>query len=94
MKASEKLTYLQAVIHFAQLASGDRIHRPQGVHPISLALIDRTVRQAGVRVGLKVFPYSPARAVLPMDIRESTWLALRPGGVSTLQILTLLREAY
>lgn len=57
VKASENLTYLQAVIHFAQLASGDRIHRPQGVYPISLALIDRTVRQVGVRVGLKVFPY-------------------------------------
>ena len=57
VKASKHLTYLQAVIHFAQLASGDRIHRPQGVHPISLALIDRTVRQVGVRVGLKVFPY-------------------------------------
>lgn len=57
VKASENLTYLQAVIHFAQLASGDRIHRPQGVHPISLALIDRTVRQVGVRVGLRVFPY-------------------------------------
>ena len=57
VKASENLTYLQAVIHFAQLASGDRIHRPQGVHPISLALIDRTVRHVGVRVGLKVFPY-------------------------------------
>jgi site-specific recombinase XerD len=57
VKSAENLTYLQSVIHFAQLASADRIHRPQGVHPVSLALIDRTVRQIGVRVGIKVFPY-------------------------------------
>jgi site-specific recombinase XerD len=57
VKASEDLTYLQAVIHFAKAASKDRIHRPLGLSPISLAMIDRTVRQVGVRVGIKVFPY-------------------------------------
>jgi len=57
VKASENLSYQQALMHFAQLASRDRIHRPLGVHPISLGLIDKTVRGVGVRVGIKVFPY-------------------------------------
>jgi len=57
VRSSVNLSYLDAVIHFANLAKPDRIHRPIGIHPISLALIDRTVRQVGLRAGIRVFPY-------------------------------------
>lgn len=57
VKASKNFSYQQAVIHFAKLASRDRIHRPLGLQPISMGLIDRTVRQVGLRTGIRVFPY-------------------------------------
>lgn len=57
IKASENLSYLQALKRFLRLASKDRIHRPVGIHPVSSGLIERAVRTVGLRAGVEVFPY-------------------------------------
>ena len=56
--AREKLSYKQAVKRFSQLAKNDNLLRPRGLRPLSDAAIQSAVHKIGLRVGLKVNPYS------------------------------------
>jgi site-specific recombinase XerD len=56
--AKEKMTYRQAVCRFSNLAKHDRLLRPVGLRPLSAAAIQVAVQKIGLRVGLRVNPYS------------------------------------
>ena len=54
----ERLGYRQAVRRFSELAKADRLLRPVGLRPLSDAAIQVAVQKIGLRVGVKINPYS------------------------------------
>ncbi len=56
--AREKMKYRQAVNHFLNLAKDDRLLRPLGLRPLSNATVQKAVHKIGLRVGIKINPYS------------------------------------
>lgn len=56
--AKEKKNYRQAVRYFSGLAKNDRLIRPLGLRPLSHSAIQSAVQQLGLRVGLRINPYS------------------------------------
>ena len=56
--ARENYSYQKAVERFSELAKNDRLIRRVGLRPLSDAAIQTAVHKIGLRVGLKVNPYS------------------------------------
>jgi len=56
--AKENLCYRQAFEKFSQLARNDQLLRPVGLRPLSDSAIQTVVHKIGLRVGLKINPYS------------------------------------
>ena len=56
--AREKLNYRQALCHFSELAKHDCLLRPRGLRPLSDSAIQTAVHKIGLRVGLRINPYS------------------------------------
>lgn len=56
--AKENCSYWKAVERFSELAKNDRLIRQVGLRPLSDAAIQTAVHKIGLRVGLKVNPYS------------------------------------
>ncbi|MBS1867136.1 MAG: tyrosine-type recombinase/integrase [Acidobacteria bacterium] len=54
----ENLSYRQAVERFCELAKNDQLLRPVGLRPLSDSAIQIVVHKIGLRVGLKINPYS------------------------------------
>ncbi len=56
--AKEDFSYHKAVERFSELAKNDRLIRRVGLRPLSDAAIQTAVHKIGLRVGLRVNPYS------------------------------------
>lgn len=56
--AKENFSYQKAVERFSELAKNDRLTRRVGLRPLSDAAIQTAVHKIGLRIGLKVNPYS------------------------------------
>ncbi len=56
--ARKKMGHLTAMNHFSKLAEGDNLVRPLGVRPLCQSVIQKSVRRIGLRLGLRVTPYS------------------------------------
>lgn len=56
--AREGLNFKQAVNHFSKMAKEDRLLRPVGLRPLSLSTLQIAVQKIGLRVGMKINPYS------------------------------------
>lgn len=56
--ARKGFSYAAAVRHFSKLARGDNLVRPLGIRPLSQSVIQKSVQKIGLRVGLRVTPYS------------------------------------
>ena len=56
--AREKLAYRDAVACFSNLAKNDRLLRPLGLRPLSHSAIQLAVHRIGLRVGIRINPYS------------------------------------
>jgi site-specific recombinase XerD len=48
----------QATKYFRGLAKNDRIERPVGIRPLSSSAIQDLIQKIGLRVGIKMTPYS------------------------------------
>lgn len=58
IRASEKMSYAQALRRFCWLARKDRVQRPLGLRPLCSAAIQKAVTRIGLRAGVRVNPYS------------------------------------
>ena len=56
--ARKAMNYRQAVAHFSALSKDDRLLRPLGLRPLGHSTIQKAVHRIGVRVGIKINPYS------------------------------------
>lgn len=56
--ARKRLSYLEAQRHFATLANGDNLVRPLGIRPLCHSAIQKSVCRIGLRIGLRLKPYS------------------------------------
>jgi integrase/recombinase XerC len=56
--ARKAMNYRQAVAHFSMLAKNDKLLRPLGLRPLAHSAIQKAVHKIGVRVGIKINPYS------------------------------------
>jgi site-specific recombinase XerD len=56
--ARKRMDTRAALCHFSNLAKGDHILRPLGVRPLCHSVIQKSVHRIGLRVGLRVTPYS------------------------------------
>jgi site-specific recombinase XerD len=58
IRARESLNYRQAVTHFSKLSKNDRLIRPVGLRPLAISAIQQAVHKIGLRVGMRINPYS------------------------------------
>ena len=56
--ARMRMDYWAAMRHFSKLAKGDNLIRPLGVRPLCHSTIQKSVHLIGLRVGLRITPYS------------------------------------
>lgn len=56
--ARKRMDYWAALRHFSKLAGGDNLIRPLGVRPLCKSAIQKSVHLIGLRVGLRMTPYS------------------------------------
>ena len=56
--AREKMKYREAVNYFSNLSKDDKLLRPLGLRPLSNAAVQKTVHKIGLRVGIRINPYS------------------------------------
>jgi site-specific recombinase XerD len=54
----KRVKYREAITQFSNLAKDDKLLRPLGVRPLSQSVIQKAVHKIGLRVGVRITPYS------------------------------------